>query len=52
MKGWKNMSAKAKRRRFFICAVEQLLVAAFLIAGYLAFAGIGELLCRLFGVGA
>ncbi len=43
---------KAKRRRLAVSAVEQIIVGLFLVGGYVMLAVVGELLCRLFGVGA
>lgn len=51
MKGWVNMTAKAKRRRYIVGVVEQAIFGVIFAAGYVGLSLIGEALCRLFGAG-
>ena len=52
MKGWVNLTEKAKRRRFIVGMTEQAIAALIFALGYVGLTLIGEFLCRLFGAGA
>lgn len=52
MKGWVNMTEKAKRRRYIVSAVSQVLAGLIASGAFVCISLLGEWICKLCGVGA